>query len=82
MSVTIEQLADEMYEAVKEANGVKKLKPGEVMKAAQQKHGDGEVSKKDCKAALKLLIDSGRCVYEYFGGTFIGIPRVEAAANE
>lgn len=82
MSVSVEQLADEMYEVVAEAAGQKKLKPSEVMKTVQQKYGDGEVSKKDCKDALRLLIDSGRCVYEYFGGTFIGLPRIEAAANE
>ena len=34
------------------------------------------------KFAIKDLIDGGRCVYTYFGGSFIEIPHEEGAAKE
>jgi hypothetical protein len=43
---------------------------------------EGEVDKKTCKGAIKVLIDSGRCVYTYFGGSYIEIPHREGAAND
>jgi len=27
-----------------------------------------------CKAAIRTLMDSGKCVYTYFGGSFIEMP--------
>ena len=70
-----------MYNMVKEAFGVKKYKPMDLTKAMIQLYGD-DVDKKACKAAIKQLIDSGRCVYTYFGGSFIEIPHREGAAND
>lgn len=78
--VSIEQIADEMYELVKENAGKKKLKATDLTKDAVGRHGD-KISKQDCKDAIKLLMDSGRCVYGYFGGSSIELPRVEGAAN-
>ena len=46
------------------------------------KHGEAECSKDDCKAAIRILMDSGRCVYSYFGGSFITLPHKEGAAPE
>lgn len=80
MAVTVEQLADEMYEMVKNDAGVKKYKSMDLQKAMLKKHGD-EVDKKKCKLAVRELIDSGRCVYTYFGGSFIEIPHEEGAAK-
>jgi hypothetical protein len=34
-----------------------------------------------CKAAIRTLMDSGRCVYTYFGGSFIELPPEEGAAE-
>jgi hypothetical protein len=45
------------------------------------RHGDA-ASRADIKAAIKVLIDSERCVYGYFGGSSIELPRVEGSANE
>jgi len=81
MAVTTEQLADAMYEMVKEYQGKKKLKAGDLTKAMIQKFGDGEVDKAACKLAIRSLMDSGRCVYTYFGGSFIEIPHAEGAAG-
>jgi hypothetical protein len=78
--LTVEQVADQMYKMVADAQGVKKLKPGDLSKAMMEIHGD-KVDKKLCKEAIKTLINSGRCVYTYFGGSFIELPHKEGAAN-
>jgi hypothetical protein len=81
MAKTAEEIADAMYKLVEEAQGLKKLKPTDLIKAMVQLYGD-EVDKKTSKGAIKLLVNSGRCVYTYFGGSFIEIPQKEGAAND
>ncbi|UCH84630.1 MAG: hypothetical protein JSW50_02745 [Candidatus Latescibacterota bacterium] len=81
MAKTVDEIADAMYAMVKEAFGVKKLKPMDLTKAMLQMY-EGEVDKKTCKTAIKQLIESGRCVYTYFGGSYIEIPHREGAAND
>ncbi|UCD56089.1 MAG: hypothetical protein JSV16_09560 [Candidatus Hydrogenedentota bacterium] len=80
MAKTVEEIAEAMYKLVKEAHGVKKLKAMDLTKSMQQLYGD-EADKKTCKEAIKQLINSGRCVYTYFGGSYIEIPHKESAAN-
>jgi len=41
------------------------------------KHGGEACSKEDCKQAIRILIDSGRCVYSYLGGSYIQLPPKE-----
>ena len=82
MAVTAEQVADAMYEMVKEYQGKKKFKPNDLTKAMIQKFGEAECDKKVCKAAIRSLMDSGRCVYTYFGGSFIEVPHEEGAAED
>ncbi|MBS3909674.1 MAG: hypothetical protein KGZ93_08635 [Actinobacteria bacterium] len=79
--VSIEQLADDMFQVVSDSAGQKKLKAKDLTKAVIAKYGD-KISKDDAKAAIKLLMDSGRCVYGYFGGSSIELPHTEASANE
>jgi len=79
--LTVEKVADAMYNMVKEAAGQKKLKPMDLQKAMIEYFGPDRCDKKLCKAAIKQLIDSGRCVYTYFGGSFIEIPHEEGAAK-
>ncbi len=81
MAKTPDEIADSMFKMVKDAFGVKKFKPMDLTKAMMELY-EGEVDKKQCKAAIKLLIDSGRCVYTYFGGSYIEIPHRESAAND
>ena len=81
MAKTADEVADAMYKLVEEAQGLKKLKPMDLTKSMIQLYGD-EVDKKLCKLAIKELINSGRCVYTYFGGSYIEIPHREAAAND
>ena len=72
-SVSIETLAEEMYRLVADCAGKRNLKPGDLTKEMIAKHGPA-CSKDDCKKALRILIDSGRCVYSYLGGSYIHLP--------
>jgi outer membrane protein assembly factor BamA len=79
MAVSTEQLAEDMLKMVTEYEGKKNLKAGDLTKAMIAKYGD-EVSKQDCKAAIRELMDSARTVYSYFGGSYITLPKNEGAA--
>ncbi len=72
--VTIDQIADAMFELVKSTYGKKNLKPMDVTKAMIEDFGDDAVDKKMCKKALRQLIDSGRCTYKYAGGSYVTLP--------
>lgn len=76
-AVSIETIADEMYALVAECAGKKNLKAGDLIKAATAKHGEAACSKDDCKKAIRILIESGRCVYSYLGGSYIQLPPKE-----
>ena len=82
MAVTPEQVADAMFEMVSEYAGKKKFKAGDLTKAMIQKFEAEGCDKKLCKAAIRALMDSGRCVYTYFGGSFIEVPHREGAAED
>ncbi len=79
--LTVDQIADAMYNMVKDAQGQKKLKPTDLQKAMIEYFGEDRCNKKLCKAAIRELIESGRCVYTYFGGSFIEIPHEEGASK-
>jgi hypothetical protein len=72
--VTIEQIADAMYELVKSTHGKKNLTPMDVTKAMIDEFGEDDVDKRMCKKALRSLIDSGRCTYKYAGGSYVTLP--------
>ncbi len=79
MTVTIESLAEDMYHLVAECAGKKNLKAGDLTKAMIAKHGDQACNKDDCKKAIRILIDSGRCIYSYLGGSYIQLPPKEGS---
>lgn len=81
MARSPEEVADAMYEMVKEYQGKKKFKAIDLTKAMIEKFGEAECDKALCKTAIRTLMDSGRCVYTYFGGSFIEIPHEEGAAG-
>ncbi len=74
MAVTEQQIADAMYELVKSMHGKRDLKPMDVTKAMIEQFGEDEVDKKDCKKALRTLIDSGKLTYKYAGGSYVTLP--------
>ncbi len=80
--ISIEALAEDMFQLVTECLGKKNLKAGDLTKAMIAKHGEESCTKDDCKQAIRILIDSGRCVYSYFGGSYITLPHKEGAAPE
>ena len=82
MGVSIEELAEDMYNMVVETQGKKNLKAGDLTKAMIAKYGEESCNKKDCKAAIRQLMDSGRCIYSYLGGSYITLPQKDAAAPD
>ena len=76
--MTTQQLADAMYALIEEGRGKKKYKATDLHKEMIERFG---VDKKACKAAIRALVDNGRCVYTYFGGSFIEIPPDEAESQ-
>ena len=69
---SVEEVAEAMYSVVARAKGLKRITPGELIKSAELNFGE-RVDKRKCKEAIRCLIDSGRCVYTYFGSTGIDI---------
>jgi len=74
MPASVEALADEMYALISEYAGKRNLKAGDLTKEMIARHGETGCSKDDCKLAIRALIDSGRCVYSYLGGSYIQLP--------
>jgi hypothetical protein len=81
MGANVADVVEAMFSLVKEYQGKKKFKAGDLTKAMIEKFGEAECDKQLCKAAIRELIDSSRCVYTYFGGSYIEIPHVEGAAG-
>jgi hypothetical protein len=79
MALSKDELVEYIYKLVEKAQGKKQLKAMDVQKAVLKEHPDQP--KNDIKFAIKDLIDSGRCVYTYFGGSYIELPHVEGAAK-
>jgi hypothetical protein len=71
---TVEQVADAMYELVKSAYGRKNLKPMDLTKAMIEEFGEDACDKKMCKQAIRQLMESGRCIYSYVGGSYVTLP--------
>jgi hypothetical protein len=80
-AVTIEKIADAMYALILECAGKKNLKAGDLTKAMIARFGEETCSKEQCKQAIRILIDSGRCIYSYLGGSYIQLPVKEDAAS-
>jgi hypothetical protein len=76
----VEEVADAMYKMVKDSMGQKKWKATDLTKAAFELFGD-RCDKSLTKLAIRELVESERCVYTYFGGSFIEIPHKEGAEN-
>jgi hypothetical protein len=71
--VTVDQVADAMYELVASTHGKRDLKPMDVTKQMIEQFGEN-VDKRMCKQALRQLIDSGRLTYKYAGGSYVTLP--------
>ena len=79
--IDVAELAEAMFQTIAAAQGVRKLKPNDVSKAMIERFGPDRCSKEACKEAIRELVDSGRCIYTYFGGSYIELPRAEDAPS-
>ena len=77
--VDINAVAESMFAMVKEAEGKKRYKPGDLSKAMRAEF-EG-LDKKQAKEAIRVLVDGERLVYTYFNGTFLEIPHEEGSAK-
>ncbi|MFC2171915.1 hypothetical protein ACFLU6_04710 [Acidobacteriota bacterium] len=75
--VSVDEVAEAMYAMVKDTYGKKDLKAGDLTKAMIAKYGADRCDKPLCKKAIRQIIDGGKCVYSYFGGSFITLPPEE-----
>ena len=73
-STTVDQVAEAMYNLVKECHGKRNLKAIDLTKAMMEKFGADSCDKQLCKDAIRQLIDGGRCIYSYVGGSYIVLP--------
>lgn len=74
MAASVDEVAQAMYDMVKEYHGKKNLKAMDLTKAMMQKYGEENCDKQLCKQAIRQLIDSGKCTYSYMGGSYIVLP--------
>ena len=78
--VPMDELQNEIFKMVQEDMGKKQLKAKDITNAMIQKFGEEKCSKEACKEAIRTLIDSGKLVYGYFGGSSsIQVPHKEGA---
>ena len=74
MSASVDDIANAMFEMVKEYHGKKNLKALDLTKAMIQKFGDDNCDKKLCKKAIRQLMETGKTTYSYIGGSYIVLP--------
>ncbi len=65
------ELKQKIYELVEKSMGKKKLKQSDIEKKISEEAG---VTRQEVKEALRELIDEGKLIYTYFGGSFVEIP--------
>lgn len=69
-----EDIKQKIYALVEKSLGKKKLKSSDIQKTIAAEAG---VSREEVKDALRDLIDEGKLIYTYFGGSFVEIPPKE-----
>jgi hypothetical protein len=72
-----QELQKKIYDLVEKNMGKKKMKAGDIKKAMVAEGA----AEDEVKAAIRELVDGGKLVYSYFGGSFIEIPHKEGSAN-
>ena len=77
---TVEEVSGAMFKMIRDSMGQKKWKATDLTKAVSELFGE-RCDKTLAKSAIRDLIESGKCVYTYFGGSFIEIPHKEGAEN-
>jgi hypothetical protein len=75
--VTTEELAEAMYHMVEESAGSRRLRPTDLTKAMIERFGPERCTRESCKAALRTLVDTDRCVYTFYDGSYVELPSKE-----
>lgn len=70
-TLPVEEVADAMFALLKEYHGKKRFKAGDLQKEMVAKFGKDRCDRKLCKEAIKLLMEDGRTIYGYAGGSWI-----------
>ncbi len=65
------ELKQKIYSLVEQSMGKKKLKQSDIEKKISEEAG---VTRQEVKEALRELVDEGKLIYTYFGGSFVEIP--------
>jgi hypothetical protein len=79
-NISVDQIADEMYQILAEAAGKRNLNANDLTKLMVAKFGPA-CSRDDCKKAIRQLIESQKCVYCFLGGVnYIQVAKKEDAA--
>lgn len=76
----IQILADHMYNLVAENHGVERYKPQDIFKIMLERFDGEGINKKNCKEALKTLIQSEKLTYTVLNGSctsLVGLPGCE-----
>jgi DNA-binding GntR family transcriptional regulator len=66
-----EEVRQRIYALVEKSVGKKKLKSSDIQKTISAEAG---ISRDEVKGALKDLVDEGKLIYTYFGGSFVESP--------
>ena len=74
MAVSVDQVADAMYDLVAQYQGKKKFKASDLTKEMIAKFGEENCGKRDVKKALREMVDSGKLTYKYEGGSYVTLP--------
>jgi len=78
--LTLEEVTETIYKEVESVQGKKKLKPMDLQKMVFERYND-RIDKRPCKAlvkkAIRELVESGRLVYSYYGGSYLEMPLKE-----
>jgi DNA-binding GntR family transcriptional regulator len=66
-----EEVKQKIYALVEKSVGKKKLKSSDIQKTIS---AEAAISRDEVKDALRDLVDEGKLIYTYFGGSFVEIP--------
>ncbi len=66
----VAEMKEKIYTLVESSMGKKKLKAGDIKKHFRTEGVEEEL----VKEGLRELIDEGRLIYTYFGGSYVEVP--------
>jgi hypothetical protein len=67
----VQEVALAMYALIRECHGKRNLKPLDLTHAMTERFGPEICTRETGKLAIRELIESGRCIYAYQGGSYI-----------